>query len=116
MADVTELPVKAGSTEPMAFSVGAGNLTNLDNLSSAVLYARDVTSGVNHVDGAALSVLDSAEKTLTFDPVDAKNGGGNAFDEPGTYKLYLRATWSDGDITRHPDAGYVTLTVEPIFE
>lgn len=116
MATTTELTIKAGSTELLTFTLAATGISDLDNLSSAVLYARDVTSGTNHVNGVAVSVLVSGDMTVTFDPVDAKNGGGNAFDEPGTYKLYLRATWSDGDITRHPDAGYITLTVEPNFE
>jgi hypothetical protein len=98
--------VRAGDTDPLAITVGATGLTDLDDLSSAELYARLEGAEVNHVDGAACSVLVSADLTLTFDPVGNGPEGADAFStgDEGTYFCYVKITWSDGDETRHPAA------------
>jgi hypothetical protein len=96
------IKVRAGDTEPLELTIDATGLDNLDDLDAAVLYLRKSGESENHVDGATLSVADSATKTLAFDPVNAKNPSGDALDEDGTYSGYVKATWNDADITRHP--------------
>lgn len=108
--------IKAEDTEPLEITVNAEGITNLDDLTSAVLYLRERSKTENHVDGATLTVSDSASRTLSFDPEDAKNGGGDALDTRGTYRGYVLITWSDGDVTRHPGEGHFSITVEENFE
>lgn len=112
----TAIVIRAGDTEPLELTVNAAGLLNLDELDSAVLYMRAVGADTNHVDGAALSVVDSAAKTLRFDPVGAAADGGDAFDEAGRYRGYLLLTWTDLDETRHPDNGDLTVTVLSNYE
>ena len=123
MADST-IHVVAGDTETLTITVGATGLSNLDDLTSAALYLAkrtvasnpDTVETTNHVDGATLTTLSSAAKTLTFDPVSAKNGGGNALDAEGTYQGYVKLTWNDGDITRHPAEGRLIVVVADSYE
>lgn len=116
MAQQQHIVVKAGDTEPLKIVVGATGLVNLDDVQSAVLYLREVSVATNHVDGVALTVSDSAARELTFDPVGAKSGGGNALDAPGTYLGYVLITWDDADKTRHPGNGMLRVTVHRNYE
>jgi hypothetical protein len=118
MARNTMTYIRAGDTEPLEITVSATGVSSLDDADTVVLYAREASAETNHVDGAACTVSDSAAMEVTFDPVGAKSGGGNAFDEPGTYLCYVKITWTDGDITRHParDDGTLTITVTANLE
>lgn len=115
---MADLNIKAGDTEPITYNVDLDGQDNLDNVSSAALYAREVDASTNHVDGATVTVSDSANKELEFDPVNNASNGSNAFDtgDESTYHVYTKITWSDGDITRHPGEGYREWRVEPNFE
>ena len=110
------IAIRAGDTEPQIVRIDATNLSNLDDLASAVIYFIREGDDDNHVDGAALVLESSAARTLRFDPVAAAVGGGNAFAQSGKYRGYVKATWSDGDITRHPGNGWLTVTVFPDLE
>lgn len=116
MTQQHHVSVRVGDTEPLKILVSATGLSNLDNVSSAVLYLREDSASTNHVDGATLTVSDSDVRELTFDPVGAKNGGGNAFDTPGKYRGYVHITWNDGDETRHPANDWLRVTVHPNYE
>lgn len=114
--------VRAGDTEPLEITVDATGLDNLDDLDSAVLYARIYGSETNHVDGATCSVASSANKTLTFDPTGNGPDSGLAFDldvtKPTRVQCYVRLTWNDGDETRHPakEDGSLDLWITPKYE
>lgn len=97
------ITVRAGDTEPLDITLGATGVADLTSLASADLYLRKEGASTNHVDGVALTIPDTAALVVRFDPVDAKSGGGDALDTPGRYRGYVLATWSDGDLTRHPD-------------
>jgi len=114
MAD--DITIKAGDTEPLPLTIAATGLTDLTLLTSATLYARRSGSSTNHVTAGALTVPDTGELTLMFDPLGAKVGGGNAFDAPGVYKCYVKAVWNDADITRHPGEGHITVTATEAYE
>lgn len=116
MPSQRHISIKAGDTEPQIIQIDATDLDDLSNLASAVVYFRKEGETTNHVDGVALTVESSASRTLRFDPVDAKNGGGNAFDAVGKYLGYVVATWSDGDITRHPGNGWLAVNANPTYE
>lgn len=110
---------KVGDTEPITYQVGLTGQDNLDNVSSAKLYARPRGGSTNHVDGATVTVSDSANKELSFDPVGNGPGGDDAWadnDDAGFYEVYTLITWSDGDTTRHPGTGYRTWRAEENFE
>lgn len=115
MADLT---IKAGDTEPITFTIDVTGVDNLDEVTSAALYAREQSADTNHVDGATLTVSDSANKEMSFDPEGSKSGGGDAFgtDDDGDYKVYVLVTWSDGDTTRHPGEDYRYWEIQPNFE
>jgi hypothetical protein len=104
MADT--IKIRAGDTEPLTFAISGrrtnGVLENLEGLDTATFYVRRLGQVANHVTGGELTVAVSADRTLTFDPVDAKVGDGNAFDERGLYDCYALALWDDGRETRHP--------------
>lgn len=111
--------VRAGDTEPLIIDLDPDDdagFDDLSELSSAVLYARLDGADANHVDGAACSVSDSANKLLSFDPVGNGPSGDDAFDtgDEGTYYCYVRVTWSDGDITRHPPSNDGTLRLDVV--
>jgi hypothetical protein len=110
MADT--IYIRAGDTEPVTFAISATGLENLEGLDTATFYARRLGQVSNHVTAGTLTVAVSADRTLTFDPVGEKVGGGNAFDEPGTYDFYALALWDDGDETRHPGKETEFLRVE----
>ena len=103
--------IRAGDTAPLTITVGATGVSNLDDVSTVVLYAREQSAATNHVDGASCTVSDSAAMEVTFDPLNNKSGGGNAFEAGGTYECYVKITWSNGDITRHPARDDGTLTI-----
>lgn len=106
---------KRGSTEPEEVTLSATGLSDLDLLTAATWYQRDV-DGVLKVDGGAMTVLDSATRKLTFDPVGKAVGGGDAFDAVGKYQIYVKAVWNDSDETRHPDKGYDLFDIQENFE
>lgn len=116
MSTKSVIRIKAGDTEPLEFVLGAEGVTNLDTLASAVLYARKENSNSNHVDAGTCTVKSSSARTLLFDPVGQKDGGGDAFDAEGRYKCYIKATWDDGDITRHPGDEHVMVVVGKNYE
>ena len=108
--------LRPGDTEPVTITVDATGLANLAALASATLYMRLVGAATNHVEGAALTIADSATRTLRFDPVGAKAGGGDAFDAPGIYRGYVLLTWTDGDETRHPSHDWLVAVVGDTYE
>ena len=112
----TTINLRAGDTEPFDLTISASGLSSLDDLTSAVLYAKKAGAAANHVTAGALTVSDSATLTLTFDPAAQADDGGDAFDEPGTYRCYVLATWSDGDTTRHPDDSDLEIVVRENYE
>lgn len=112
----TEITLKQDNTEPIEFTLDADNISDLDDLNTARLYARRDGATSNHVDGVALSIQDSAAQTVRFDPVGNAADGGDAFDETGVYKCYVKADWSDGDTTRHPDEGFTVINIEGHYE
>lgn len=110
------ITVRAGDTEPLTINVDATNLTDLANASSAKLYLRKAGESSNHAE-ASVTIVSGAKK-VTFDPAGAASGGGDALTEAGTYKGYVKITWTDGDVTRHPgdDDDDLTITVTPNLE
>jgi len=112
MADT--IYIRAGDTEPLILSLSATGLTDLTDLTTAVLYARKKGATTNHVDGGTLAKTSGL--SLSFDPVGQKSGGGNAFDAAGQYECYILATWSDADTTRHPGDGEITVVVRHAYE
>lgn len=115
---MSDFDVKAGDTEPITFTVELTGVSDLDDLSTAELYAREISSSTNHVDGAPCTVHDSEEMELAFDPVDNGPGDANAFaiGDEGDYDVYVKLTWADGDTTRHPGFGFRRWTVGRVFE
>lgn len=112
----TTISVRAGDTEPVDVTISASGLSDLSDLDSAVLYARKAGSPTNHVAAGALTVADSSARKLTFDPAGKKVGGGDAFDEVGIYRVYVLATWTDGDQSRHPADSEITVDVRENYE
>lgn len=102
MSTTQVIRIREDDTEPLELTVSAEGVTNLDAMTAAVAYFKRVGTEDNHVDGVVLSVASSAARTLRFNPVGAKAGGGNAFDTPGTYQGHLKLTWTGGAVTRHP--------------
>jgi hypothetical protein len=98
-----DVKVRAGGTEDLHLQLEARGLQNLDGLDQARLYLRRQGTLTNHVDGVVLTVHSSPERLLSFDPVGAAVGGGNALAEPGVYVGYVRCLWTNGRISRHPD-------------
>lgn len=117
MADA-DLELIAGDTEPITWTLGVTGVSNLDDVSSAALYARKQGASTNHVDGATVTVSDSAAKEVSFDPVGNGPSGNNAFDtgDEGDYDVYTMVTWSDGDTTRHPNDDKRHWKIHPNFE
>lgn len=134
MSTAQTIRLVAGETEPItgyAYLTATSSLETAD-LSALALYARAVGASTNHVNGANIlsgaTVASTANSdgtyavtvTWTFDPVSAKNPSGNAFDAAGTYRCYPKATWSDGDVTKHrasaADLDYITVIVTDDFE
>ena len=110
-----------GATDPGPWKVrakitlAATSLTNLD-VTTAVLYLENVADGVKKVDAGTMVISDSANRKVTFDPLAQGAPSGDAFDTAGTFRGHVKATWSDGDITRHPDRGYIYFVIEPVHE
>lgn len=110
-----KITIKAGDTEPLEFSVGATKLDNLDDVSAIVMYARKRKAAALHVDGAACSIVDSADLIVSFPVIDAKSGGGNAFDVEDSYQCHVKLTHTDGQVTRHPGKGFMIVdATEPL--
>ena len=117
------MKVRAGDTEPLIIDLDPdsdADFTDLDEVTTAVLYARKSGEIENHVTAGECTVSDSEAKLLSFDPVGQGPSDANAFDtgDEGTYDCYVLVTWSDGDTTRHPakDDGTLRLDVEENFE
>jgi hypothetical protein len=117
MARSTITYVRAGDTEPLEITVGAAGVTDLDGLTSAVLYGRIDGEATNQIDGAACTVADSATMLLSFDPAGAGPSAADAWDlapaegEPIHIRCYVLLTWSDTQTTRHPAAEDGTLDI-----
>lgn len=115
LRDVIHL--RAGDTEPIEIIVGATGLSDLSALTTATFYARKEGATANHVTAGTMTTVSSPAKTLSFDPLNQKVGGGNAFDAAGTYDCYVKLLMSDGDITRHPGKeDYLQVIVTEHFE
>lgn len=99
-----EIRIQAEDTEPLEIFIDADGISDLTDFQSgeAYFWEEDAAVGTNHIDGATVSVSDSDNQLVSLDPIGAKSGGGNAFDTAGTYYGYVKITWSDTDITRHP--------------
>lgn len=123
MATSKHIKLRTGHTEPLTGYLTLTATADLatGDLSTLKMYARESSASTNHVDGVAVSSFSVASVdngdgtyavtiTYTFDPVDAKNGGGNAWDTAGTYDCELDADWADADITKHPPEA-LALTV-----
>lgn len=112
--------IRAGDTEPLEFTISASQagtaIPNLDDVAEVVFYAQKRGAATAHVDGASASVASSPDRRITFDPVGAKNGGGNAFDAEGQYLCYALVTWTDGDTTRHPGGSDLVVDVRTNYE
>lgn len=122
MARQTLTYVRAGDSEPLEITVNATGLSNLDDLDSAVLYARVDGATTNHVDGGTCTVASSANRTLSFDPTGQGPDSGLAFDlditETTRVRCYVLLTWTDGDETRHPakEDNTLDLMITPNYE
>lgn len=106
--------LKPGDTEPLEITVSATGLSNLDNIAGTngvLVYARLRGAATNHVDGGDGTVSDSATKKVSFDPTAQAVGGGNAFAAAGTYEVYVKLTFSDGDEIRFPGKNEENLRV-----
>lgn len=110
--------IRAGDTEPLEITIDAVDLDDLAEFASGALYARKSGASTNHVDGAEVTVADSAAKTVRFDPVGAGPAGADAFGigDEGSYDVYVQITWSDGDETRHPGGTPLRLVVTESWE
>ena len=109
--------VRAGSTEPLDIVVALPAHPNLDDIAEGVLFARKVGSPSNHVNGAPVIV--ATAEAVRFDPVGNGPGGADAFGigDAGEYDCYVRLTWADGHVTRHPGAAeMLRLVVAPSLE
>lgn len=113
-----DLTIKEGSTEPIEFTLSATGLADLTNLSSAAFYARKRGQSSNHVDGASMTVSDSANRKVQIDPSGNGPGGGDAFGDgsAGLYECYVAASWSDGNVTKHPDRDFYLIRVQADFQ
>lgn len=107
------IEIVVNDTEPLMIVIGARGVTDLSDLTTAVFFVREINAATNHVNGVLMATDSSVDRRLRFDPVNAKAGGGNAFDTVGSYEAYVRMTWSDGDITRHP-GGSKKLTIKVV--
>lgn len=116
------MEVRAGDTEPIDIDLdpdGDASYANLDTVSAVLLYARLEGGSTNHVNGVSCVVADSPNKIVRFDPLGNGPGGANAFDtgDEGTYYCYVRVTWTDDDVTRHPPGEEeLRLDVIPNYE
>jgi len=133
MAETQRIKIGAGDTEPLTIVIEAADengdpIDNLDDLTTAKLYLREVANGArigsfstatNHVNGVTSDVLVSDNMTVTFDPVGNGPASGNAFATASkTYDGYLKLTWDDADLTRHPAAveDFLRVVVGPSLE
>lgn len=98
------LHVRAGDTSPLTITVSADGLDDLSAFQEGYLYAREAFEDENHVDGAAVGVLDSDARQISFDPVGAGPSGADAFDfgDEGNYDVYVRLIFNDGSESRFP--------------
>ena len=105
------ITIRAGDTDPLDINVDATGLDDLTEVDSAVLYMRKDGESANHVDAEALTIPNTANKVVRFDPVNAKVGGGNAFDTAGRYRGYVKITFTDDDESRHPEHDDLVVNV-----
>jgi hypothetical protein len=113
------LKIRAGDDEPLEITVSATELDDLSEFDEGAFYARKVGSDANHVDGAALSVADSAIRLVSFDPVGNGPAGADAFalGDEGDYDCYVRITWLSGKESRFPgEPEMLRLIVSNTFE
>ena len=106
------ITVWAGDTEPLDFeNISVSNRDNLDEVTSAALYMWDADDA-KYIDGGPVTIT-ATSNTGTFDPVGNGPTGGDAFEigDHGTYRGFLRLTWSDGKTTRHPNDHQLTIQV-----
>lgn len=98
-----EIEIREDDTEPLEIVLmAAGEPIDLSGVTAAVVYFRKVGAAANHVDGATLTTVDAPNGVARLNPVGAKVGGGNAFDERGTYRGHAKLTLAGGAIMRNP--------------
>lgn len=111
------IEIRAGDTEPLSLELDAKGLVNLDELIAATFFARRVAAAANEVEARPMTVIDSPTKILSFDPVGNGPGGIDAFLTPGIYDCYVKAVWTDNNITQHPsEDGGLLITVTKRYE
>lgn len=111
------IAIRAGATEPLEMQLTAEGLDDLESVVTARIFIQDEAEET-HVDGDLLTIVSSPDRIVRFDPVDAKVGGGNAFDEPGTYRAYIELTHIGGRTTHYPgnESRDLVAVVSPVLE
>lgn len=91
---------RIGETEPLIMEVSAVGLDDLaDSVQRLAYFYRQSDGGVE-VDGVACPIVSGRQ--ISLDPVDAKAGGGTAFQTEDVYVGHVVITMSDGDVNVYP--------------
>lgn len=107
------ITIWAGDTDELNLeNIGTAGTTGLSDVSSAALYLWNAADDSKYVTNKSVTITATSAKG-TFDPAGAGPTGGDAFKvgDHGTYRGFLRLTWSDGDTTRHPNDHQLTIVV-----
>lgn len=103
----------AGDDEPLELeNISVGSRDDLTDVSSAALYLWDASDDSKYVTGKTVTITATAG-TGSFDPAGNGPTGGAAFKigDHGTYRGFLKLTWTDGNTTRHPNDHQLTIVV-----
>lgn len=110
MPPVKSITIKQGDTGPVSFQAShAGTDPPFQGATSLKLYARELDADVNEVDGVAISGFND-DGSFEWTPAAA------GVDTPGTYRVYVRATFPSSREERFPSSGYFKLVIEENFE
>ena len=114
MALPPSLDLKQGDDGKWTGSVSHGGTDPpLQGATALDIYARLVATSTNKIDGKSVIMLDQAASPspIEFDPAPAD------VDTPGTYRVYVRATYADGKTARFPGGkDYLKFTLSSNFE
>lgn len=92
---------RPGDTEPIQMMVSAKDLADLTQAVSILAYfIKEDEPDDFHVAGVPCSIVSGL--MIQLDPVNAKNGGGIAFQEEALYIGHVVITMSDGDVQGYP--------------